>query len=127
MMRFADQMLSASALLRDNCRDLEDYRDPEEPLPIGLLGYFGGEIAKQYGTIGPEEWKRLSDLIEQGLASDDNDVGTAVATGFIEGLIHHAEAVAGLWPKIEASLGSLARSYADAYRNAEFTVNAKKA
>lgn len=121
MMRFADQMLSESAFLRDNCRDLEEYRDPEEPLPISLLGHFGGEIAKQYDTIDPEEWRRLSALIEQGLASDDSDIGTAVATGLIEGLIHRAEAVEGLWPRIEANLGPQARAYADAYRSADFT------
>ncbi len=123
MMKFTDQMLSESAFLRDNCRDLEQYRDPEEPLPISLLGHFGGEIAKRYDTIGLEEWRRLTDLIEQGLASDDTDVGTAVATGLIEVLIHRAEAVDGLWPKIEQGLGSQARSYAAAYRNADFTVN----
>ncbi len=123
MMRFADRMLSESAFLRDNCRDLEEYRDPKEPLPISLLGHFGGEIAKQYDTIGSEEWRRLSDLIEQGLASDDSDVGTAVATGLIEVLVHRAEAVEGLWPKIELGLGSQARSYAAAYRNADFAVN----
>lgn len=127
MMRFADQMLSESAFLRDNCRDLEEYRDPEEPLPISLLGHFGGEIAKQYDTIGHEEWRRLSDLIEQGLTSGDSDVGTAVATGLIEGLIHRAEAIEGAWPKIELGLGPLARSYADAYRNADFAMKAQEA
>ena len=122
MMQFADHMLIESAFLRDNCRDLEEYRDPEEPLPISLLGHFGGEIAKQYDAIGPEEWRRLSALIEQGLASEDSDIGTAVATGLIEGLIHRAEVVEGLWSRIEAALGPQARSYADAYRNADFTV-----
>ena len=107
MMQFADQMLSESVFLRGNCRDLEEYRDPEEPLPISLLGHFGGEIAKRYDTISPEEWRRLSALIEQGLASDDSDIGTAVE---------------GLWPRVEAALGPQARSYADAYRNAGLAV-----
>ena len=124
MMQFADNMLSRSAFLRDNCQDLEEYSDPECLLPVSLLGYFGGQIAKQYDALAPEEWALLSALIEQGMASEDDDVSTAVATGLIEGLIHSAEAVEGLWPKIEVSLGSLARSYADAYRNADFTVKA---
>ncbi len=124
MMQFADNMLSRSAFLRDNCQDLGEYSDPECLLPISLLGYFGGQIARQYDTLAPQEWALLSALIEQGLASDDDDVKTAVKTGLIEGLIHRAEAVEGLWPKIEVGLGSLARSYADAYRNADFTVKA---
>ena len=124
MMRFADNMLSRSAFLRDNCQDLEEYNDPKCLLPISLLGSFSGQIAKQYDALAPEEWALLSALIEQGLASDDEDVKTAVSTGLIEGLIHRAEAVEGLWPRIEAGLGSLARSYADAYRNADFTVKA---
>lgn len=124
MRRFADNMLSRSAFLRDNCQDLEEYSDPECLLPISLLGFFGRQIAKQYDALAPEEWALLSALIEQGLASDDEDVRTAVSTGLIEGLIHRAEAVEGLWPRIEVGLGSLARSYADAYRNADFTVKA---
>ena len=124
MTRFADDMLSRSAFLRDNCQDLEEYNDPECLLPISLLGSFGGQIAKQYDALAPEEWALLSALIEQGLASDDEDVRTAVSTGLIEGLIHRAETVEGLWRRIEVGLGSLARSYADAYRNADFTVKA---
>ena len=119
MMRFADLMLSRSAFLRDRCGDLEEYTDPEHPLPISLLGRFGGEIATNFDTISPGDWATLSAMIEQGLASDDEDVGTAVATGLIEGLIHRAETVENLWPRIEAGLGSGARSYADAYRKAE--------
>ena len=124
MMQFADNMLSRSAFLRDNCQDLEEYSDPECPLPISMLGYFGRQIAGQYDTLAPGEWVLLSALIEQGMASEDDDLSTAVATGLIEGLIHRAEAVEGLWPRIETGLGSLARSYADAYRNADFTVKA---
>lgn len=124
MMQFADNMLSRSAFLRDHCQDLEEYSDPECPLPISLLGYFGGQIAKRYDALAPEEWALLSALIEQGMASEDDDVSTAVATGLIEGLIHRAEAVEGLWPRIEAGLGSLTRGYADAYRNADSTVKA---
>lgn len=122
MMQFADSMLSRSAFLRNNCFDLEEYSEPECPLPISLLGYFGGQIASQYDTLAPEEWVLLSASIEQGLTSDDDDVKTAVRTGLIEGLIHRAEAIEGLWPRIEVGLGSLARSYTDAYRNADFTV-----
>lgn len=122
MMQFADNMLSRSAFLRDNCQDLEEYSDPECLLPISLLGCFGGQIARQYDTLAPQEWAILSALIEQGLASDDDDVRTAVKTGLIEGLIHRAEAVEGLWSRIEVGLGPLARFYADAYRKADFTV-----
>ena len=118
MMRFAMSMHSRSTFLRDHCRDLEEYTDPEYPLAICLLGHFGGVIATNFDEISPGEWAALSAMIEQGLASDDEDVGTAVATGLIEGLIHRAETVANLWPRIEAALGSEARSYADAYRKA---------
>jgi hypothetical protein len=125
MMHFAEYMLSRSEFLQENCQDLEDYRDPECLIPIFMLGYFGGQIAKRYDTIVPDEWALLSALIEEGLASDDDDVGTAVATGLIEGLIHRAEAIEGLWPRIEARLGSEARGYADAYRNADYSVKIK--
>ncbi len=119
MMGFAESMLASSAFLRDNCRDLQEFEDPEQPLAIPLLGYLGGEIAKNFDAISSNEWATLSAMIEQGLASNDEDIGTAVATGLIEGMVHRAEAIDNLWPRIEASLGSKARSYADAYRSAE--------
>lgn len=115
MMHFAEYMLSSSAFLREHCCDTEEYMDPECPLPIALLGKFGGEIAENYDVITPNEWKSLSATIEEGLASDNNNVSTAVATGLIEGMIHRAEAVENLWSRIEAGLGPRARSYAQAY------------
>ena len=115
MMQFAENMLSRSAFLRRHCRDLEKFTDPECPLPNSLLGEFGWEIANNWDAITPDEWALLSAEIERGLASDDDDIGTAVATGLIEGLIHRAEVIDGLWPTIEARLGPLARRYADAY------------
>jgi hypothetical protein len=119
MIQFADTMLSRSTFLRDYCRDLEEYVDPQAPLPISLLGYFGSQIAANFDVISPDEWATLSAMIEQGLASNDEDVGIAIATGLIEGLVHRAEAIENLWPRIEASLGSKARNYADAYRKSE--------
>ena len=116
MMRFAENMLSGSAFLLKDCRDTDDFTDPKYPLPTALLGSFGREIANNYDTITSCEWVSLSAMIEEGLASDDGDVGTAVATGLIEGMIHRAEAIENLWPRIEAGLGPRARSYADAYR-----------
>lgn len=118
IMHFAEHMLSRSMFLRDHCRDLEEYTNPEALLPISLLGRFGGEIASKFDEITPGEWADLSTMIEQGLASDDQDVGTAVATGLIEEMIHRAEAIGNLWPRIEVGLGPGARSYADAYRKA---------
>ena len=118
-MTFAEDMLSRSAFLRDHCHDLEEFMDSENPLPISLLGQFGGVIANNFEALAPNEWAALAAMIEQGLTSDDDDVSTAVATGLIEGMIHRAEAIDNLWPRIEAGLGSKARSYADAYRSAE--------
>lgn len=116
MMQFAENMLSSSAFLRKHCHDIYDFTDPEYPLPTALLGSFGREIANNYDIITSCEWISLSRMIEDGLASDDDEVGTAVATGLIEGMIHRAEAIEDLWPRIEANLGPRARSYAEAYR-----------
>ena len=120
MMQFAEYMLSRSKFLRDHCTHLESFRNPECLLPIPMLGQFGQRIAVNFDAIPSGEWASLSAMIEEGLTSDDDDVGTAVATGLIEGLIHRAEDVETLWPRIEASLGPEARSYADAYLNYDY-------
>ena len=118
-MTFAKDMLSRSTFLRDHCHDLEEFMDSENPLPILLLGQFGGVIANNFEVLAPGEWAALAAMIEQGLTSNDADISTAVATGLIEGMVHRAEAIDNLWPRIEAGLGSKARGYADAYRSAE--------
>lgn len=119
---FAESMLARSTFLREHCHNLEEYTDPECPLPISFLGYFGTTIAAHFDALPPGEWAVLSAMIEEGLASEDEEIGTAVATGLIEGLIHRAEAIETLWPRIEAALGPEAREYADAYRNMDYSV-----
>lgn len=116
VMLLIEAMLSASAVLRGECRSLVDEAEPHCPLPTVLMGEMGQVVAEGWDAIPADEWTRLSALIEGALASDDDDLGTAVATGLIEGLIHRAEAIGGLWPRVEAALGPEARDYADAYR-----------
>ena len=115
VMQFADDMLSKSAFLQEYCSDQKIYRDPGEELPLSMLGYFGKEIASHYEAIAPAELRIILHMIEQGVQSRDSDIGDAVATGLIEGMIHRAEGIEGKWEKMEADLGPEARKYADAY------------
>lgn len=119
-MDYAENMLSKSEFLRTHCKDVNDYRDPEDPMPTLLLASFGLQMAAHFEQISSAEWNVLVRLIEEGVSNEDKDVGEAVATGLLEAMVNYAEATEGLWPEIEARLGPEALDYADAYRKADY-------
>lgn len=116
-MTYAEEMLARSPFLRNQCRDLEEFRDPGEPMPISMLGCFGTALAEDFASVPPAEWERLSDFIEEGMSARGDDVRTAVATGLIEDMVNTAERIEGAWPEIGISLGPLAGHFANAYRS----------
>ncbi len=119
-MDYAESMLSKSEFLRTHCNDVNEYRDPEEPMPTLLLASFGLQMAAHFEQIPPAEWKALVRAIEEGVSNKDKDIGEAVATGLLEAMVNYAEATEGLWPEIEARLGPEARDYVEAYRKADY-------
>lgn len=120
---FAKKMIVESRFLSQRYLDIDltPWTDFDNRLlPIPLLSSFGGDIAREFEIISPDEWTELVALIEKGLTSHDDDISTAVATGLVEALVNVAELEEGRWPRIDAVLGPEARGYADAYRNAAF-------
>jgi hypothetical protein len=120
MCSFAQYMISQSNFLAARYVDLSYWLDPESPMPFVLIADFGHKIAQEFESIGEKDWSELVSLIEEGLNSEDEYIETAVATGLIEAIVHVAEPIHGLWPRIDAALGPEARAYAEAYRNAPF-------
>ena len=119
--KFAQDMIAKSDFLSERFIDLSSWTDLEGGLlPLSLMSGFGIQMVQDFNSISEKEWSELVALIEEGLTSGDEYIDTAVATGLIEAIVHFAEPIEGLWPRIDAALGPEARAYADAYRNAPF-------
>ena len=70
--KLAELMISRSPFLRERCKDIAQYTDPDCPLPVNFHGEIGWQIAKDYDALPAWERAEISALIESGLASSDD-------------------------------------------------------
>lgn len=89
----------------------------ESPPPIWAFGEVGDAIADNLEALPDETREKIFASIEIGMASPDDDLSTAMATGLIEALISHSDGKAGLWEQIERLLGPDSKKYALAWRS----------
>ena len=80
-----------------------------------LPGTLGTAFAAGFQTLSARDRKAVAERLEHGMKGGADHLGTAVATGFMEALLHRAEATSGS-PEVEAALGPLSRGFATAYR-----------
>ena len=117
--RFAEGLGMLSPLFQPTMRDAEEFWFPGKPPAVVLLGSLGSAFASSFQTLDAQDRKAVTERLEDGMKGGTDYLGTAVATGFLEALIHKAEAD-GIWPEVEAALGSLSRNFAAAYRSDPF-------
>ena len=114
--RFADRLGMLLPLFQPAMSDAEEFWFPDKPPAVVLLGSLGGAFADGFQTLSIRDRKAVAERLEDGMRGGADYLGTAVATGFIESLIHKAEAK-GIWPEVEAVLGPLSQDFAAAYRS----------
>ncbi|MDQ0419272.1 hypothetical protein J2045_000282 [Peteryoungia aggregata LMG 23059] len=90
---------------------------PEPAGIVSLCAEAGWQIAANFHSI-PNPGA-LFEVIEAAMASGDDTLSTAVATGLIEGLISSSDNRPGEWGMILPYLGVKSKAYADAW--IEFT------
>lgn len=113
---YAHELSAAAPVFAPVLEEAEAFWAPDQPLATCLLGALGQAFAGQFSAVSPADRAVVMAHVEDGMA-DEGDLGIAVATGFIEAMIHRAEAD-DTWPVVEQGLGPLSRQYADAYRDA---------
>jgi len=116
--RFTER-LGVLPLFQPVMRGAEEFWSPDKPPALVLLGSLGDAFAAGFQTLSARDRQAVAEWLEDGMAGGADYLGTAVATGFIEALIHKAEAN-GIWPQVEAVLGPLSHDFAAAYRNDPF-------
>jgi hypothetical protein len=88
------------------------YWTPDEPPVTTLLGEIGEAFVADYDAVDDAVNRAVLSEIEQAMASDDDELVTAVATGMIEGMIGSGE---GSWERIRPRLGARSAAHADAW------------
>ena len=117
---FAFDLGALLPLFQPVLKKAEEFWKPDHPPSTVLLGSLGSAFARAFPSLGTGEQACVLDRIEEGvMVPGDDYLGTAVSTGFLEGLIHRAEED-GTWPAVREALRPLSREYADAYLAAPF-------
>jgi hypothetical protein len=86
-----------------NLKDHYDFWLPDEPPFFSTLEEIGSVIAENLNLI--EDLKGLFQTIENGMASDNNQLKEAVATGLLEALVIKLESRKGNYDLIDNLLG----------------------
>jgi hypothetical protein len=112
---FINVLVEQSAGLRAAYRETLDYWGPDEPPITILFGELGAQIVEDFDKVGTDVNQRTFQLIEAAMASGDDKLVTAVATGLIEAIVGKAARQEDLWQHISLMFGDLSRKHAEAW------------
>ncbi len=116
---FTEELGMLLPLFQPVMRDAEQFWSLDKPPAVVLLGSLGSAFAAGFQMLSARDKEAVAERLEDGMTGGADYLGTAVATGFMEALIHKAEAN-GIWPEVEVVLGPLSHDFAAAYRNDPF-------
>lgn len=114
--RFAERLGSRSATVRSVIDLTVNEWAPEAPPPTIFLGYLGRQIAEDLNRTLPAYDAAMFEEIELAMGSDDDEFGTAVATGLVEALVNRT-LENGNWDEVRDLLVTKTLFHADAWRN----------
>lgn len=112
---FINALINQSVALRSAYEKILEYWRPDEPPITTLFAALGDRIAENFEITEPDVNKRIFELIESGMASGDQRLITAVATGLIEALISMMASKEKDLTKLMQALGGLSRKHAKAW------------
>ncbi len=92
-----------------------EYWRPDEPPITTLFAALGDRIADDFESTEPDVNSRIFALIESAMASGDQKLITAVATGLIEAMISRVTAKQRSSRRLTQELGVLSRKHAEAW------------
>ena len=112
---FVDLLAHQTIGLQAAHEETLEYWTPEEPPVTTLFAALGDRIADDFESTEPDVNSRIFALIESAMASGDQKLITAVATGLIEAMISRAAAKEGSLRRLTRELGVLSRKHAEAW------------
>lgn len=94
-----------------------DYWAPDEPPITTIFSELGSRIIQDLYTSDAEVNRRIFRMIEDAMASGDDELRTAVGTGLIEAVIARTDGNEQLWRDVESMFGDRSLEYAQAWRS----------
>ncbi|MFA5490909.1 MAG: hypothetical protein WC284_17145 [Candidimonas sp.] len=113
--KFIDRLVAVSPTLSSAFNETVEYWEPETPPVTIAFAELGQSVFENFETLGPARIQEIMAMIEEGIASDDDELSTAVATGFIEAVVGQASKVEGDLERVLPTFGRLSRSHAEAW------------
>lgn len=114
---FVAAFVEQSPRFQSKYRETLDYWAPDEPPSTILFGDLGQCVVEEFDSAGPSVNQRIFKLIEDGMASGEEQLATAVATGLIEAVVTYTDKDENLWRRVSSMFGERSRKHADAWRN----------
>lgn len=110
--KLVEALAAESATLKVTLQDADEYWAPDEPPATTLLANYAARLVEASDDPTALETQRALRVVEAAMASGDADLVSAVATGFIEGLVASASRK-GVLTRFLAVLGPTSRNHAD--------------
>ncbi|MCO7246026.1 hypothetical protein [Halomonas sp. Mc5H-6] len=92
----------------------EDWAPVSPPLTI-LFATIGVKFAEEYEERSLEINQKILRLVEEGVVSEDEELGTAVATGMVEAMVNNFLLDGIQWEKCKKQLGEQTLKHAEAW------------
>ena len=112
---FLDQLSNIWPAVNEARDETTAYWHPDEPPLTTAFSEVGRKIMLEFTNLNRELRSSIFALIEEGMASADDELGIAVATGLIEGLIGTAARADVSLEDLLFELGPLSKVHAEAW------------
>ena len=109
---FVDQSLD---LKLAHQKMLDEWMPENPPLTI-LFGALGDQVIENLSGREEAANRRIFQLVETAMASDDEELRTAVATGLIEAVVTKTDGKEALWQYALSLFGDLSKKHAEWWR-----------
>lgn len=109
---FVNALIHLTSGLQTAHDETLEYWHPDEPPVTTLFAALGDRIADEFKIMDQDMNSRIFALIESAMASGDQELVTAVATGLIEAMISRVAANEESLQQLTQALGLLSRKHA---------------
>ncbi|EPO3623564.1 hypothetical protein ACT90E_000904 [Salmonella enterica] len=114
---YVDKFSSFSDSISETIGSVNEYWIPDESPLIMLFSQIGKSLVAIFSELDCVKNELLFKYIEDGMASDNDELATAIATGLVEAIVTSTDANQHLWGEIEGLLGVKSKEHALAWRN----------
>lgn len=112
---FVDALVQYSAEMQIVYKEMLEYWSPDEPPVTTLFAALGDRIVVDFDKVKSDVNRAIFRQIESAMASDDNELVTAAATGLIEAIVAKAILEKDVWQRVLPMFGERSHKHVMAW------------